>query len=178
MLRIPVFSPWLHHPQGSKWKEGRGWGVTSGGGSRWAILLLAQGRGTDVNAISHSASLSLCKKMFCLTSYYGCADSRYEATNTDVPRETKLTGRWNWVTSVWGHSSKNSYREKVKGSRKTECVCLFLVYNLLKITTAYTIEKIIVYNNYNSQHLLRLYYVRYFARFFHGLSDLTSKTIV
>ena len=57
-------------------------------------------------------------------------------------------------------------------------MCLPLVYNLLKITTAYTIEKIIVYNNYNSQHLLRLYYVRYFARLFHGLSDLTSKTIV
>lgn len=46
--------------------------------SKELILLLAQGRSADVNAISHSAFLSLCKKMFCLTSYYNCADSRYE----------------------------------------------------------------------------------------------------
>lgn len=49
---------------------------------------------------SHITS-SLYAKMFCLTSYYNCADSRYEGLqNTDGPRETKFTRQWNWATSV------------------------------------------------------------------------------
>lgn len=96
------------------------------------ILLLAQGRSTDVNAISHSAFLSLCKKMFCLTSYYNCGDSRYEELQI-------LKGQREWNSLGIGIRPpvfedipiKSSYRKEARVPENW-ILCLFLVYNLLK----------------------------------------------
>lgn len=96
------------------------------------ILLLAQGRSTDVNATTHSAFLSLCKKTFCLTSYYNCADSRYEELQI-------LKGQRGWNARGPGMRPpvfedipiQNSYRKEARVPENW-IFCLFLAYNLLK----------------------------------------------
>lgn len=82
---------------------------------------------------SHILPSSLyAKKMFCLTSHYNCADSRYEELQTlKCQGKLKSLGAGIVPLGLEDIPVKNSHRERGKGSRKL-IFCLFLVYNLLK----------------------------------------------